>query len=1106
MNRHHPFEHQYFSTHSGRGNVYPPSEYQKFYTYRPRILAVNNNNNNNNNNQQSCDNSTVIDRTRVGGNFTPATESPFRQRIHQRVQGNNPSLTPATNVRLPGRRQAVHGALPRQLSTRSLPVIPNVEDQNGMLLKDNNKTQMPDYSQNFSTTQEEILNIDSQQQELNSNNPQHHKQQLYFHQPNLPHQKFHVNPTQNQGCNQYYMHQIYNPAPVNFGLIQMQQSTNQNEGFPMYPADLSQDHIMLDPKNLTQQQFSFQPETQIQRRNGSRFAHLNSLGQLPQRNQQDSTQSGPVKKRKITRQSSLNASPYQSLGHPKRESITNSTPVNFQSRLNVNQEHQNKPSLSQNNGSLVSQNTYIHKPSSQHEIKISESTPNPIRKEDFQSLANKKYPHDSGISRMLTETAPNETLEPAQYTVPNNYIQQVPATTKDLLFQELLYTAPTTNLEPKPNTLNSTAIYQFEQPNFKSSIFPSPDFTPSFIYQQNPNPQKQFDAENFPDKSTTALIQSSEAIPPINQTQTESPCKNISSESITKDTNSVVFENLGIDQSIGVQLLNGQSNSMAPITEIEGMSADNFFTENLGFEEFYLTEGELLQNLNSTNDIFSQSIAPYNDQIIEWDQIFDPIMTDLEAVESTSNFNLDIFGAQGNSDMSAQNVQVTQQSQQQNQDHVTIQQPVSLQNNESLVNSFVDGSLQDDSISRKSQPNKNDGQEVESSNSDTSSDNGQASLADSHAEQDDASASFHNQNKRDDKYFKPTYILRNQDRFEFFHYLMERLEGLANLFSNSFQTPGDFSDLWDRLWLILKGECTYIQRLLEASSYKVCDFPQSHSKYPARMVDKYLMDQQVLPPHVEGFICPLRLDKDKNDVFRSASVCLNATPVGMDKESYHQELRVRTILEMICRADKNRKNFEIHAEEVTAKYKFLNTNYAFYFSEKALDIIRHFQDISPSSDSYIPTLWQIEAYLTCFRNHQGGVPQLNVMANLMKASFMTVNPAQEQDIRYMWPISCKGNSQRIFRMFVSKSDSLALDQSLNETPLSGNLYFTPLIRPSDLAKGESSKHVTDLEIGAFEGPSSKKKNSRPKKEKPASEIFTSTGSREPNPLYKLNSK
>ncbi|CAH1764971.1 4432_t:CDS:2, partial [Entrophospora sp. SA101] len=290
-------------------------------------------------------------------------------------------------------------------------------------------------------------------------------------------------------------------------------------------------------------------------------------------------------------------------------------------------------------------------------------------------------------------------------------------------------------------------------------------------------------------------------------------------------------------------------------------------------------------------------------------------------------------------------------------------------------------------------------------------------------------------NKRSFQEQQQQQLQQYVNRQEFFHQMNLRLSTLATFIKGSMKKPEDYSELWDRLYALLKQECQAIQKIIDVTEYKSLQFTKTISQFSSYDVTN---DPRIIvPDHASEFKYVLNVTNDGNDGFRSISILLNVLDwekVG-SKDAYHEELRVRTVLEMVNRTDKNRKSFEKHTEEISANGGKITTTsvYPGYFQKDTIDMAVHF-GFATNAPQYAAIVWQIESLNTCINGSLVGVPQLIILSNLLKAIITIIYPDIEN--RYFRTrITCKGNSKRVFHLlfynpdFGSRfPDSLPLDR------------------------------------------------------------------------------
>ncbi|CAG8552020.1 7590_t:CDS:2 [Ambispora gerdemannii] len=291
---------------------------------------------------------------------------------------------------------------------------------------------------------------------------------------------------------------------------------------------------------------------------------------------------------------------------------------------------------------------------------------------------------------------------------------------------------------------------------------------------------------------------------------------------------------------------------------------------------------------------------------------------------------------------------------------------------------------------------------------------------------------------------KPHVLFRDLDRFTFFRAMRVRLDTLAKFIKGSFSSErSEGVGLWERIFPLIKQECTHIQRLIDATEWKSLDFPKSRAQFPLELVDCELMRKRCIPQHAGEFQYPLQIIKDGNDGFRAISILLNATEIGTNRDNFYEELRVRTVLTMINKQDSTRRLFDSHLDEVSMKGGNIKLNQIAreYYHVETLELMELLKMPSKSPD-YDTILWQIEALRTCMDGQQIGVPQLLTMANLLKATIRIMYPNYNNK-NFRVPIKCKGNSKRIFVITMLDPEREAEEDLLD-------YFITPLIRKIDI--------------------------------------------------------
>ncbi|CAG8570853.1 609_t:CDS:1 [Funneliformis mosseae] len=288
------------------------------------------------------------------------------------------------------------------------------------------------------------------------------------------------------------------------------------------------------------------------------------------------------------------------------------------------------------------------------------------------------------------------------------------------------------------------------------------------------------------------------------------------------------------------------------------------------------------------------------------------------------------------------------------------------------------------------------------------------------------------------------------DRHEFFHQMIARLSTLAKFIKQSFRRQDDFEDLWERLYSLLKSECQQIQKLIDLTDFKSLNLSKNIGPYSEYDIEKEAM--KFIPKHVTDYKFPLKVEQDGNEGFRAVSMLLNykydnLTKRGKDdKELLYEELRVRVVLEMVNRIDKNRRIFENHTEEISANGGNITTTsvYEGYFQKDTIELLLYF-GLSTNAPQYASLIWQIESLNTCINNTLMGVPQLCILANILKATIKIIYPDKEN--RYFnAPIKCKGISKKMFH-FLMYNPLYGL--RFPKPPIE-RYYIVPLVKQCDI--------------------------------------------------------
>ncbi|RIA98608.1 hypothetical protein C1645_749326 [Glomus cerebriforme] len=276
------------------------------------------------------------------------------------------------------------------------------------------------------------------------------------------------------------------------------------------------------------------------------------------------------------------------------------------------------------------------------------------------------------------------------------------------------------------------------------------------------------------------------------------------------------------------------------------------------------------------------------------------------------------------------------------------------------------------------------------------------------------------------------------NRPEFFHQMNIRLSTLAQFIKQSFHQQTDYVDLLEHLYPLLKFECQQIQRLIDLTDFKSLNFPKNLGQYSENDIENDTVN--FIPDHITDYKFPLKVQKDGNEGFRAVSALLN------NNEQLHEELRVRVVLEMVNRIDRNRRIFEKHTEEISANGGNITTTsvYEGYFQKNTIELLSNFE-LSTNSPEYASYTWKIESLNTCINGTLIGVPQLCILANILKATIRIIYPDKEN--RYFnTPIKCKGNSKRMFHFLIYNP----LYKLQFPIPPIERYYIAPLVRQSDI--------------------------------------------------------
>jgi hypothetical protein len=283
------------------------------------------------------------------------------------------------------------------------------------------------------------------------------------------------------------------------------------------------------------------------------------------------------------------------------------------------------------------------------------------------------------------------------------------------------------------------------------------------------------------------------------------------------------------------------------------------------------------------------------------------------------------------------------------------------------------------------------------------------------------------------------------NRYEFFRHMSIRLSTLAQFIKQSFNNrQTDYVDLWERLYQLLKFECQQVQRLIDLTDFRLLNFPKNFGQYSEYVIERDAMN--FIPEHVTDYKFPLKVQQDGNEGFRAVSALLNWNYNNRGIEQLHEELRVRVVLEMVNRIEKNRRIFEKHTEEISANGGNITTTsvYEGYFHKHTIGLLSNF-GLSTNDPQYAYYIWQIESLNTCIDGTIMGVPQLCILANILKATIRIIYPDKEN--RYFnTPIKCKGTSKRIFHFLIYNP---LYKLQFPEPPIE-RYYIAPLVRQSDI--------------------------------------------------------
>ncbi|CAG8571390.1 4885_t:CDS:2 [Diversispora eburnea] len=234
-----------------------------------------------------------------------------------------------------------------------------------------------------------------------------------------------------------------------------------------------------------------------------------------------------------------------------------------------------------------------------------------------------------------------------------------------------------------------------------------------------------------------------------------------------------------------------------------------------------------------------------------------------------------------------------------------------------------------------------------------------------------------------------TDIFLKIDRMEFFKHMSERLNYTALSVKRSLRHPSDFLDTkWKKLYKLIKSECLQIKNWLDASDFKSINSIKltKGSKFIQDDINKDLIN--LIPEHAI-LQNPLKIKNDLNNGFRSIALLLKS-PFG---EEFHEELKVRTILEMVIH-DKHFNGFKKHTELISRKCEqIISTEvYPEYFQKETLEMLNRFEYLNSNSPDYPIQMWQIEALHTCINTLNIGVPQFFILSKLLKARIHIAYP------------------------------------------------------------------------------------------------------------------
>ncbi|CAG8567929.1 6252_t:CDS:2, partial [Acaulospora colombiana] len=257
------------------------------------------------------------------------------------------------------------------------------------------------------------------------------------------------------------------------------------------------------------------------------------------------------------------------------------------------------------------------------------------------------------------------------------------------------------------------------------------------------------------------------------------------------------------------------------------------------------------------------------------------------------------------------------------------------------------------------------------------------------------------------------------DRTEFFRHMNRRLDYMALSIKRSLRYPYDYDDLsnWRKLYKLFKGECLQVKNLLDASEFRSMGSLKSARghQFTQEDVDKDLLN--LIPGHaILQNPHPLKVKKDGNEGFRSITLLLRSSA----GESFHEELRVRTVLEMV---------------------------YPDYFQKDTLEMLSRFKCLTQNAPDYPIQMWQIEALNTGIDTSNIGVPQFFILSRLLKARIHVVHPDPKNPyFKEPVPGDKITINSRIFHLLLYNPQTFGD----NSHALLDNYGVAPLVEPDEI--------------------------------------------------------